>query len=204
MHVATPRRSRYHPLGANDRPGAVTEDFLLRQAATRMNQRRMVAAQAVAAATGAPVAVPMVIPVNAAGERVGPGGAENLAVSAPVMVSAPVNAVAPPSSAAPDGGNGTAIASPGDASPVSAPPAGGSTSPTSTATGTGATSSPAPDTPISLLSPADVPIISDAVDPLTGEGETVTEEFSFAGQSGPWWLIAAAIALYMLTRKKRR
>lgn len=125
---------------------------------------------------------------------------------------------APPSAAPPDASpTATSAAPPPDSSP--APATAPTTSPESTPTtspesvgnvgagGTGSTSSsPTPAVPAAELSPPVDDILLSPAPPLDFASGGSGDELPIvqtAGASGPWWLVAAAVALYLATRKTR-
>lgn len=126
---------------------------------------------------------------------------------------------APPSAAPPDASPTATSAAPPPPDSSPAPATAPTTSPESTpttspesggnvgASGTGSTSSsPTPAVPAAELSPPVDDILLSPAPPLDFASGGSGDELPIvqtAGASGPWWLVAAAVALYLATRKTR-
>lgn len=233
-------RRDYSPLGfSGEIKGEPTEQQLLARGAHAQNLRNIARAQQQANATGGPVPVTLLSPVNDAGQltvgaslpqattlmarqgtlTTGPyGGVTSVAPVTPIPV-APADQSPPPQtpsiSSAPGptstGGASGTTATGGTSGPT---PTGGTSGTTPTggdAGGAGNSTVQTPNAdalsppinfslPIDFSVPGPLPISPDA----SGNSERIeTTTIETAGANGPWWLIAAAVGLYFLTRKRR-
>lgn len=125
---------------------------------------------------------------------------------------APIPSVSSPPQGAPSTGDTSGSSPTGDTSGSS--PTGGTSAPSPTGGDAGGAGNSAIQTPnADALSPPinfSLPIDFSVPGPLpvspdtSGDGERIeTTTIETAGASGPWWLIAAAVGLYFLTRKRR-
>lgn len=202
---------RYSPLGfkGESANAAPSESDMVRRAATRINQARVVAAERAATAMQAPVTVQLLTPVNEAGaavRRTG-GDAITLSSSAPRTVVQPAYTPTAPTVSvadfvAPTVGPGSTIlpvSAPGDQSPaptVPSAPASGSTSPSATAPGTSASTGASAAEVAAALNPALANILPDVLysdtDANAGAGLPSTE----SEKPFPWWLVATIAAAF--------
>lgn len=202
---------RYSPLGFKGEMtnAAPSESDMVRRAATRINQARVVAAERAATAMQAPVTVQLLTPVNEAGaavRRTG-GDAITLVSSAPRTVVQPAYTPTAPTVSvadfvAPTVGPGSTIlpvSAPGDQSPaptVPSAPASGSTSPSATAPGTSASTGASAAEVAAALNPALANILPDVLysdtDANAGAGLPSTE----SEKPFPWWLVATIAAAF--------
>lgn len=210
---------RYSPLGFKGEMtnAAPSESDMVRRAATRINQARVVAAERAATAMQAPVTVQLLTPVNEAGAAVRHTGGDaiTLVSSAPRTVVQPAyTPTAPPAPTvsvadfvAPTVGPGSTVRpvsapasnAPGDQSPaptVPSAPASGSTSPSATAPGTSASTGASAAEVAAALNPALANILPDVLysdtDANAGAGLPSTE----SEKPFPWWLVATIAAAF--------
>lgn len=203
---------RYSPLGFKGETtnAAPSESDIVRRAATRINQARVVAAERAATAMQAPVTVQLLTPVNEAGAAVRHTGGDaiTLVSSAPRTVVqpaySPVASPAPTVSVAdfvaPSVGPGATVQpasapasnAPGDLSPAPTSPS----APSSTgASGSGSTSLPSSATDVAAaLNPALANILPDVL--YSDSGASATSAPTESDKPFPWWLVATIAAAF--------